>query len=320
MDLLHDLLNEVQAAAHRIGAHTRRTPVEPSAFLGAETGARVHLKLENLQRTGSFKIRGAMNVLLSLDADQRSRGVVTASTGNHGLGVATGAREIGCSALVFAPRTANASKLETLRAGGAEVRLVGDDCALAEAAAREHARESGRTYISPYNDPLVVAGQGTIGLELAADLESLDAVFVAVGGGGLVSGIGGYLAAAGREVEVIGCSPRNDASMQASLEAGRIVEVEALSTLSDGTAGAVEPGSITFPMCQEVVDEFALVSEEQIASSLRDVIAHHHSLIEGAAAVAVAGLRSMGRRFEGKDVAVVLCGANIDPATLRELL
>jgi threonine dehydratase len=314
-----DFARVVPAARERIRAHVRHTPTEPSPWLGAGA-ADVHLKLENHQLTGSFKLRGALSRLTLLDADERRRGVVAASTGNHGAAVACGAALVGTSATIYAPETAAASKLDAVRARGAEVRLVGADCVEAEAAARAAAEETGATYVSPYNDPAVVAGQGTLGLELDEDLGPLDAVFVSVGGGGLISGVGGVLKALGRDVEVVGCSPRNSAVMHASLEAGRLLDLPSLPTLSDGTAGGVEPGAITFELCRDLIDRFVLVEEAPIAQAMRELLARHHALVEGAAAVAVAAFLAQRERYAGKRVAIVLCGANVDPRALRAVL
>jgi threonine dehydratase len=176
------------------------------------------------------------------------------------------------------------------------------------------------TYVSPYNDPKVIGGQGTIGLELERQMENVDAVFVSLGGGGLAGGIGGYLKSTGKRVKVVACSPENSPVMHESLRAGRIVERESKPTLSDGTAGGVERGAITFDLCREVVDESVLVSEEEIRQAVRIVIERHRLLVEGAAGVAVAGLLKQQRRLAGSDVAVVLCGANIDIAVLRTIL
>lgn len=315
-----DFRGEVEAAAQRIAPHVRETPVEFSPHLSEVGNCRVHLKLENLQRTGSFKLRGAMNKLLTLEGDLRGRGVVAASTGNHGAAVAQGAADLGCHAVIFAPESAARSKLEAMRARGAEVRLAGDDCVLAERAARAFAEEQGLAYVSPYNDAAVVAGQGTIGWELDRQLEKIDALVVAVGGGGLVSGVAGYLKAVGRQVDVIGCSPENSAVMHASLAAGQILDLESRPTLSDGTAGGVEPDSITFALCREVIDDFVLVNEAAIADGMRSMVAREHLLVEGAAGVAVAAYLERAERFAGKDVVVLLCGANVDAAVLKELL
>ena len=282
------------------------------------------LKLENFQETGSFKLRGAFHKLLSLDEETRSRGVVAASTGNHGAGVAAAAAALGVEATIFAPETADPSKLVGVRERGAEVRQVGDDCLLAEAAAREEAAACDLTYISPYNDPMVIAGQGTVGLELEDQVPDLDAVFISVGGGGLISGTGGYLRAAHRSVEVIGASPKNSAVMAASLREGRILDLPSDPTLSDGTAGGVEADSITFELCQEIIDDFVLVSEEAIAEGVRTIAHKHHNMVEGAAGTAVAAFMDMARtqpsRLGGKNIVIVLCGANIDPEVLRGIL
>ena len=311
---------EVQAAARRIAGRVRTTPVERSRVLAPGGSGSVWLKLENLQLTGSFKLRGATYKILSLGEDARRRGVVAASSGNHGAAVACAAAASGCSALVFVAEGVASSKLAAMRSWGAEVRTHGDDCVLAELAARRHAAETGMTYISPYNDPVVIAGQGTLGAELAEQLPRLDAVFIALGGGGLIAGAGGYLKALRPDLRVIACSPERSPVMHASLEAGRIVEMESLPTLSDGTAGGVEPGAITFELCREIVDESLLVNEDEIRDAVRLIVGRHHTLIEGAAGVAVAGYLANRKRFADRDVAIVLCGANIDAEALREIL
>ncbi len=315
-----DLLREVPAAAERIAGRVRTTPVERSRLLADGSGDRVWLKLENQQLTGSFKLRGATNKILSLSDNERSRGVVAASSGNHGAAVACAAAAAGCAALVFVPAGVASSKLAAIDSWGAEVREQGDDCVLAEMEARRHAADTDMTYISPYNDATVVAGQGTLGAELAKQLPELDAVFIAMGGGGLIAGTGGYLKAVRPELRVIACSPERSPVMHASLAAGRIVEMESRPTLSDGTAGGVEPGAITFELCREIVDESLLVGEAQIRDAVRLIVGRHHTLIEGAAGVAVAGYIANRDRFADREVAIVLCGANIDTQILRDIL
>lgn len=315
-----DFQKEVEAAVTRISGRVRRTSVERSQVLAGDGGGAVWLKLENQQLTGSFKLRGATNRILSLSDEERQRGVVAASSGNHGAAVACAAAAAGCSALVFVPEVVASSKFEAIRSWGVEVRKHGEDALLTELEARRHAAETGMTYISPYNDPLVVAGQGTLGAELAEQLPQLDTVFMALGGGGLISGVGGYLKAVRPELQVIACSPENSQVMHASLAAGRIVEMESRPTLSDGTAGGVEPGAITFALCRKIVDQSVLVSEEQIREAVRLIVGRHHTLIEGAAGVAVAGFLANRKRFADLEVAIVLCGANIDATVLTDIL
>ncbi len=283
-------------------------------------GGTVFLKLENLQITGSFKLRGAMNKLLSLGRSERRRGVAAASSGNHGAAVCHGARILDSRAVIFVPEDTSPAKVEAIRALGGEVRVEGADCVVAEAAARFYGHQHGLTYVSPYNDPQVIAGQGTVGLEMARQLEALDTVYVALGGGGLISGIAGYLKSLAPDLEVVACSPESSSVMADSVRAGRILDQDSKPTLSDGTAGGVEPGAITFELCREIIDESLLVSEEQIRHSVRLIIGRHHTLIEGAAGVAVAGYLANRDRFAEMDVAIVLCGANIDAAVLREIL
>jgi threonine dehydratase len=309
--------SECQAAAQRIAPYVRRTPVEYSHVLSDVSGARVYLKLENLQTTGSFKLRGATNALLSLGDGVSA--VVAASSGNHGMAVAHAARIAGVAALIFVPEAADPSKLEAIEALGAELMRVEGDVVLAETAARRHAQENGIPYISPYNDPHVVAGQGTLGVELAADLERIDVLFASLGGGGLIAGAGGYLKAA-HGTHVVACSPANSAVMHESLRAGRILDLPSLPTLSDGTAGGVEPDAITFGLCQETIDDSFTVSEHEIRVAMRLIIGRHHTLIEGSAAVAVAGFLQTIDRWTGKDVAIILCGANVDTRVLKNVL
>ena len=249
-------------------------------------------KLENLQHTGSFKVRGAANKLLSLPPEERTKGVVAASSGNHGLAVAYTARRLGASCTVFVPEGASTTKVRAMREYGAEVIFHGDDAALSEARAREWSEEEGLAYISPYSDPEVIAGQGTLAAELVGQsdgIDAIDAVFVPVGGGGMISGVAGYLKGVlGEGVRVYGCQPENSAVMYESVRAGRVLDLPSEATLSDGTAGGLEPQSITFEPCQTLVDEWVLVSEGEIAEAMNLFMDAHHYTIEGAAGVSVA--------------------------------
>jgi len=304
---------EILAAQERIAGYVRETPLEWSAAVGA------FLKLEHLQHTGSFKFRGASNKIAMLPAGQAAKGVVTASNGNHGLGVAAAARARGIAAEVYVSSHVSPAKARRIAAMGACIHPAGDDPLTAELAARRAAEESGRVYISPYNDCDVIAGQGTIAVEMQRQMPELDAVFVAVGGGGLIGGIGAFLKEAAPRTEIVGCWPRNSPVMFECLRAGAIVEVAEEPTLSESTAGGLEAGSVTFDLCRRVIDRGVLVSENEILAAMRLVLEEEHWVIEGAAGVAVAAFLEEAKRYEGKKAAVVLCGRNLSEGVGRRL-
>ena len=315
-----DVFDEVLLAESRIRPHIRETILEYSPYLSRKGGVSVFCKLENLQHTGAFKMRGAMNKLLSLTTEELSRGVVTASTGNHGVAVAFSLNKLDAKGITFMPESTPRYKGEAIERLGAEVRYYGEDCVDAETFARQYALKNKMTYISPYNDPQIVGGQGTIGMELARQLDQIDTVFVSLGGGGLISGIAGYLKSVHPDVQIIGCSPENSQVMIQSIKAGKILDLPSLPTLSEGTAGGVEPGAITFELCRELVNEYITVSEEEIKESLRMFIQNQHMLIEGAAAVAVASYLKMRKCFTDQNVVIVICGSNINLETLKSIL
>lgn len=311
---------EALEAEERIRKHIRETPLEPSLVLGEAGSCNVFLKLENLQISSSFKFRGAINSLLALDDAERERGLVTASSGNHGNAFANALRLVGCEGTIYLPETASPAKIKDLKAHGANLRFIAGDCILSELQARKDADEQGLTFISPYNDPKVIGGQGTIGIELERQATEIDAVLVPVGGGGLIAGIAGYLKSVNPEIEIIGCQPANSAVIYESVKAGHIVEMESLPTISDGSAGGVEPGSITLDICRECVDDWVLVSEAEIAAAIRLILEDHHLLIEGAGALSVASFLRTKDRFAGKKVVLILSGARISLETLEEAL
>jgi threonine dehydratase len=317
-DRIQELVQGVRAAEARIRPHVRETYVEPSPYLSERTGARVLLKLENLQLTGSFKVRGAFNKILSLSDEARARGIVAASSGNHGLAVAHVLGQLGLSGTVFVPTIVAPAKLARLRRAGIQVELRGDDSGDTEVIARAYAAEHAMTYVSPYNDVDVIAGQGTIGVELARQVERIDDLIIAVGGGGLVSGVATYLKSVNPKLRVIGCQPENSRVMCESIRAGRILDLASEPTLSDGTAGGIEAGAVTFPLCQSLIDEFVLVKEDDIRKCVRLMLDEHHMLVEGAAAVAVAAMLQLAQSAGGRTAAVVLCGANVDAKFLQE--
>ncbi|WP_232661485.1 pyridoxal-phosphate dependent enzyme [Pseudonocardia sp. TRM90224] len=316
-ELAAEVARRTRAVAPALAEHVVRTALTPMPVGSGE----LLIKEEHLQRSGSFKIRGATAKVLAVDADARSRGLIAASSGNHGLGMAHALTSIGGKGTVYVPEGASAVKVAAIRRLGVEVQHRGRAAGESELLARAHAEEAGLVYVSPYNDVDVMAGQGTIGLELLeqAGVDGLDAVVVAVGGGGLISGIAATIKAAAPHVRIIGAMPANDAAMAASVAAGQVVDVDARPTLSDATAGAVEPGALTLPLCVELVDEWVLVEEAEIGAALRLFIDTQHQLVEGAAAVAIAAaLRDVPT--DGRRVAVVSCGANISAETLRVAL
>ena len=315
-----DVAGLVQEADQRARPFLRQTILEYSHYFSGRSAANVYFKCENMQHTGSFKVRGAMNKLLSLSDAERKQGVVTASTGNHGAAVAFGLKQVNTHGIVFVPENASKSKVLNIEQLGAEVRSYGLDSAKTEGYARQYAAQHDMIYISPYNDPQIIGGQGTIAVELAQQLEYIDVVFVSLGGGGLISGIAGYLKSVFPQVEVIGCSPEHSQVMIQSVLAGEILDLPSKPTLSDGTAGGVEPDSITFPLCQQLVDSYITVNEDEIVTSLREFMSAQHMLIEGSAAVAIAAFQQVKSRFAGKNVVIVLCGANIGLSKLKEIL
>lgn len=315
-----DVRREVREAEERIRPHVRETPLEASPWLGRQVGAEVFLKLENLQLSSSFKLRGAANKLLSLTEDQRRRGIVTASTGNHGAAVAFLLRQFGWRGTIFVPENASPVKVDALRQLDADLGFHGTDGAQAERLARRLAEESGRVYVSPYNDPKVIGGQGTVGLELELQLEGIDAVLIPLGGGGLAAGIAGYLRPSEPQIEIIGCQPFASAVMTESIAAGRILDLESAPTLADGTAGGIEAGAVTFALCRDLIDRFVRVDEREIGAAIRLVLERHHLLIEGAAALPVAALLHEPELYRNRRVVLILSGARIGLETLRQVL
>jgi threonine dehydratase len=296
------------------------TPLEYSSYYSDISGAEVWLKLENLQVTGSFKARGAFNKTLSLNEYQKSVGCVTASSGNHGAASANAMRELEITGLVFLPEKTSSIKVDAIKRAGCEVRFFGKDGVDTEIYARQYAFDNNLTFLSPYNDEDVIAGQGTCGKEIIDCLPDCDAVFVAVGGGGLISGIAGYMKSKSPNIDIIGCQPEASAVMAHSIDSGKIIEIESNPTLSDGTAGGIEKDAITFDLCKNLVDYYELISEKQIVENIQTFIDTHRMLIEGAAAVALAGFLANKERYVGKKVVVVVCGGNIARKTLASII
>lgn len=315
-----NILNEVLKAEWRIRPHVLQTPLLPSHYLSRLSGSGVHLKMESEQYTNSFKFRGSINKILSLTSREKAKGVISASTGNHARGLARALSITGGKGTIFLPENAELSKIEALKEYRIKLAFRGKNSLEAELHAKKVAREKGAVWVSPYNDPQVIGGQGTIGIELTKQIAKIDHVFATIGGGGLVSGIATYLKAVSPGTQIIGCLPENSPEMYLSVQKGEIVRIEPKETLSDGSAGGIEPGSITFPICQALVDDYVLVSEEEIKEALRLIIDRHQKMIEGAAAVAVAGYLKTLSQYRGGNVIIVICGGNISAAKLKEIL
>jgi threonine dehydratase len=313
------LAEHVAEAAERIRQSITETPVERITGLVPGAGVDVIFKLENLQQTGSFKLRGATNKILSLTSEQAAQGVIAASNGNHGLGVAAAARRAGISAEVYVSSHVSPSKARRIEDYGARIQRAGNDPLDAELAARDAASAQGKVFISPYNDEQVMAGQGTIAVELLRQLPALDALFVAVGGGGLIGGIGAYMKHASPATEIVGCWPENSRVLHESIKAGRILDFPEQPTLSESTAGGLESGSVTLDVCAHVIDRSVLVSEDEILGAMRTVRGLGGWVIEGAAAVAVAAFMKEAQHCHGKKAAVVICGGNVSEKVLATL-
>jgi len=305
------LFERIRRADVAIRPQVRVTPLERSALLSTALGCDVWLKCDHLQPTGSFKIRGATNRVHHLTAAERRRGVTTASTGNHGQAVARAGALAGVPVTVYVAASATPAKRAAIQALGAELKVIEGSVVEAELTARRVADDEGKVYISPYNDIEVVAGQGTLGLELMDAAPDLDAVFIATGCGGLTGGAGTAIKELNPKTRVVAVWPEQSPALLRSLEAGRIVECADLPTLSDGTAGAVEPGSLTFPICQAVIDQTVTVTEPEIGQALRRIAEAERWMVEGAAGVALGGLIKTADQWRGGKVAVVMCGRNI---------
>ena len=319
LDIQQQLQDSQTALAH-IAPYLYPTPVVRHTAMSRTAQADIWIKQEYLQHTGSFKLRGALHAILRLPAAQRRQGVVAASSGNHGAAVAYACQQAGSRAVIFVPEHAAPVKIAAMRALGAEVRLHGDDSVISEQAARAYAAEIGVPYVSPYNDPHIMTGQGTLGIELYRQIPLLDTIIVAVGGGGLIGGVAAVAKALNPRIHIIGAQPINSAVMVESVQAGHIVDIPSDDTLSDGTAGGIEADSITFAAYRQLVDATILVSEADIAAAMRDYIDTHHHLIEGAAGVALAATSQLSRYLQGRVVAVVACGAGIGMARLHDIM
>jgi threonine dehydratase len=314
---------DIVKAQARLRPFLPPTPLRPSRWLGDHSGGAVWLKLESLNLTHSFKIRGAFNALLRLLEAHPDPGrrpvVVTASAGNHGRAIACAAERLGVRVVVFTPASAPRTKRDAIRGHGAELHDESPSYDEAEQAAREYAVAQGGQYISPYNHPDVIAGAGTVGLEAIEACPHLATVFVPLGGGGLGSGVGIALRAAAPRARIVGVEAAASVPFTTGRDRGAITRIEPGPTLADGLAGNLEPGSITFPIVQRVVDEIVTVSEDALRAAIRGMAGEEHLIVEGAAAAAVAAVLARPAACAWPAVALVT-GGNIDLATLTGVL
>ncbi len=306
-----DLFDAIMDAHRALRPQLPPTPLTRSSALSALLDCEAWLKCDHLQATGAFKLRGASNKIRLLNDTQRRQGVITSSTGNHGMAVAYAGSRAGVAVSVYLCTETKPMKIEAIRALGADIVMVDGAPLDAELKARADAEAEGRIYISPYNDLDVVAGQGTLGAEVFDQQPDLDAIFLCTGCGGLTGGTGTALKHLSPKTQIVAVWPENSTALLRALEAGEIIDVPEQPTLSDGSAGAVEPGSVTFPICQAVIDVRETVTEKEIAAAMRLVAETDRWMVEGAAGVALAGLIKTRERYRGKRVCVVLCGRNI---------
>jgi len=308
----------VMDASAQLKEHVIQTPVTQSKMLGDVSGASVYLKLENEQHSGSFKYRGALNKLMSLSEPPPL--LTIASTGNHGLASSMVLKKLGFDGTVYVPSTADPYKVDSLRQHGIRLVFYGQDGVDTEQKAREIAEHNGHEFISPYNDWQIIAGQGTIAIEILDQIGPLDYIFVSVGGGGLISGIALALKNHLPAVKIVGCCPERSNVMQRSVEMGYIVELPSQPTLSDGTAGGIEPNAVTLPLCMDLVDDWVMATEEEIASAIHHIYQEHNIRIEGSAAVTVACFQKYAGDLTGQRIALIICGGNISDQNFNSIL
>ena len=313
-------LADVRAARERIRGVAHETPITPSTTFSERTGAEVWLKLENLQRTGSFKLRGALNKLASLTEEERARGVIAASAGNHAQGVALAAKLSGVPAVIVMPERAPTTKAEAVRGYGAELLLHGKDYNEAEAKARELAQERGLAFVHAYDDPAIIAGQGTLALEIIEELPDVETIVVGVGGGGLIAGISLAAKALKPDVRIVAVEPSGAAKLPESLRKGRVESLASVKTIADGLATR-RAGALPFEAIRQHVDEVVQVEDDEIAMAILLLLERAKTLVEGAGAVGLAAL--LGGRFQvrpNEKVCVLLSGGNIDVTLLDQIL
>ena len=312
-------LEDVRRARNVIADLAIRTPIVPARSLGQPADCEILLKAENLQRAGSFKVRGAVNKIVALSDQQKAKGVIAASAGNHAQGVALAAANFGIPCTIVMPSGASIPKVEATRGYGATVILHGDDFDQAQRYARRVVRESGMTLIHAFDDPAIIAGQGTIGLELLEQVEDVDTVVVPVGGGGLISGIGLAIKESVPGIRLVGVQAEASTAVVDSHKAGRRITVKGQATVADGISVG-SPGRITLPLVSRYVDDLVVVGEEEITEAMMLLLERCKLLVEGAGAVGLAAVLSGKVQVDGEKVAIVLSGGNVDTHLIARVL
>ncbi len=310
----------VREANERCQDHLLPTPLEYSMYLSDKIEGEVWLKLDSMQRTSSFKFRGAINKILSLTEAELDRGIVSASTGNYALAVAEAMRIRNRRATIYVAKDIEPSRLGLLRSHGLDLVIHGEVAWDAEKEARRVGDEEGKIYVSPYNDPIVVGGQGTCGYEISQQLPDLDAAFLACGGGGLLTGSAGWLKSHNSDVEAFGVSPANSPVMYESMRTNKMVEMDTQPTLADTCAGGIDLDSITLDLCRRYVDEIVLLTEKEIEASIRLLFEQHRLVTEGSGALSIGGLLKRKERFKGKKVVAVVCGRNVNLEVFKKII
>ncbi|HHK5565832.1 MULTISPECIES: bifunctional threonine ammonia-lyase/L-serine ammonia-lyase TdcB [Bacillus] len=306
-------IGNIKKAQEILDGNARKTPLVKSFYLTSKTGGEIYLKLENMQLTGSFKFRGAFNKISQLTNEEKERGVIACSAGNHAQGVALSSHLLKIKSKIVMPTSAPQAKVDATRGYGSEVILYGDTFDDAKAKCEEIIKETGETYLHPYDDVEVMAGQGTIGLDILDDMWDVDTVIVPIGGGGIISGIAVALKSFNPSINIIGVQADNVHGMKASYDAGKIVEHYEAPTIADGCAVKI-PGNLTFEIVKNLVDEIVTVSEEELEVAMKDLLQRGKAVVEGAGALATAALLAgkVDKYVQGKKVVAVISGGNVD--------
>ncbi|PFE23047.1 threonine ammonia-lyase [Bacillus thuringiensis] len=306
-------IGNIKKAQKILDGNARKTPLVKSFYLTSKTGGEIYLKLENMQLTGSFKFRGAFNKISQLTNEEKERGVIACSAGNHAQGVALSSHLLKIKSKIVMPTSAPQAKVDATRGYGSEVILYGDTFDDAKAKCEEIIKETGETYLHPYDDAEVMAGQGTIGLDILDDMWDVDTVIVPIGGGGIISGIAVALKSFNPSINIIGVQAENVHGMKASYDAGEIVSHYKAPTIADGCAVKI-PGNLTFEIVKDLIDEIVTVSEEELEVAMKDLLQRGKAVVEGAGALATAALLAgkVDKYVQGKKVVAVISGGNVD--------